>query len=470
MAGLVAHQYILCKALRTYKNHGDILAKLTNSLKVALEYAKAEDGVGYSNYEKKRICVNAGFAHIGAVGPDLFYLEILNKMSYMADLMHYNKTGPYVIFGINELRNIETFNIKKMKFEELNMLAYYMGHASHIATDIVVHPLVNSLIGAYPDLKKRFLNSRDTGGIISMPLWRAHNIIEHYQDAYVLHHKYAKFLEVADSFFEKRNKPWKNIMIGIAAASAYQKYEDADKETHYFIVKNAIEYYNHKSNAKINTTSIEDYKFNFFLDANKLIKSSIYFDETIPDKITMDVWWKTDFVETSHFDTCINMAIDLTHKMWDEMLRYLVENPKINSEDDDFEVKSEYFPILQKHWNLDTGFMMSVNKELKLYNPEGSNNKDIETHLVELFFKNYTPTEEASISKEVSASEVASPPSPPYTVQKGDNLSAIAQKHLGNSDRYQEIYDLNKDMIDAENKGTGNTKYTIYPGQTLKMP
>jgi len=48
---------------------------------------------------------------------------------------------------------------------------------------------------------------------------------------------------------------------------------------------------------------------------------------------------------------------------------------------------------------------MSINKELRSYNPEGNNNKDIEMHLVELFFKNYTPTEEASIPKEVSATK-----------------------------------------------------------------
>ena len=393
MAGLITHQYILCKALRTYNKHGDILKKLKDSLTRALEYAKVRSGTGYSNYEKDGICVNAGFAHIGAVGPDLFYLEILDEMGYMADLMHYNKTGPYVIFGINELRNKkpneEPFDIDNMKFEELNMLAYYMGHASHIAADIVVHPLVNNLIGAYPDLKKRFLNSRGKRGIISIALWRTHNIIEHYQDSYVLHHKYTEFLEIYSGFFEIGNESWKNIMIGIAAASAYQKYKQSEKKTHYFIAKNAIAYHKYKKNEDIYTTSIENDKYNFFLDANPLMNSSTYFEETIPDKKTMDDWWKTDFVETSHFDDCIDKAIELTHKMWDEMLNYLVAKPSIDSEDDEFEVKSKYFPILQKHWNLDTGFMMSINKELRLYNPEGNNNKDIETHLVELFFKNY---------------------------------------------------------------------------------
>jgi nucleoid-associated protein YgaU len=57
-----------------------------------------------------------------------------------------------------------------------------------------------------------------------------------------------------------------------------------------------------------------------------------------------------------------------------------------------------------------------------------------------------------------------------HTVAKGDSLWAIAKKYLGDGSRYPEIYELNKAEIDARNKGTGNTRYTIYPGQTFKLP
>lgn len=57
-----------------------------------------------------------------------------------------------------------------------------------------------------------------------------------------------------------------------------------------------------------------------------------------------------------------------------------------------------------------------------------------------------------------------------HTVVKGDCLWAIAQKYLGDGSRYPEIYAANKETIDAKNKGTGNTRYTIYPGQVFSLP
>ena len=49
-----------------------------------------------------------------------------------------------------------------------------------------------------------------------------------------------------------------------------------------------------------------------------------------------------------------------------------------------------------------------------------------------------------------------------HTVVKGDALWMIAHKHLGDGDRYKEIYNLNQDLI--------KDKYFIYPGQILKLP
>ncbi|ONI44580.1 hypothetical protein AN640_05400 [Candidatus Epulonipiscium fishelsonii] len=49
-----------------------------------------------------------------------------------------------------------------------------------------------------------------------------------------------------------------------------------------------------------------------------------------------------------------------------------------------------------------------------------------------------------------------------YTVVEGDSLSSIAYNQLGNGERYNEIYELNKDIINSEN--------LIYPGQVLRLP
>ena len=49
-----------------------------------------------------------------------------------------------------------------------------------------------------------------------------------------------------------------------------------------------------------------------------------------------------------------------------------------------------------------------------------------------------------------------------HTVEKGDTLSAIAKKTLGNANRYPEIFEANKPMLSHPDK--------IYPGQVLRIP
>jgi nucleoid-associated protein YgaU len=50
-----------------------------------------------------------------------------------------------------------------------------------------------------------------------------------------------------------------------------------------------------------------------------------------------------------------------------------------------------------------------------------------------------------------------------YTVDSGDNLSAIAKQELGDANRWREIYELNKDVI-------GDNPDLIQPGMELKLP
>ena len=49
-----------------------------------------------------------------------------------------------------------------------------------------------------------------------------------------------------------------------------------------------------------------------------------------------------------------------------------------------------------------------------------------------------------------------------HTVEKGDTLSGIAKKTLGNANRYNEIFEANKPMLTHPDK--------IYPGQVLRIP
>ncbi|MBS0200680.1 MAG: LysM peptidoglycan-binding domain-containing protein [Proteobacteria bacterium] len=49
-----------------------------------------------------------------------------------------------------------------------------------------------------------------------------------------------------------------------------------------------------------------------------------------------------------------------------------------------------------------------------------------------------------------------------YTVQSGDTLSAIAKQFYGHANKYNVIFEANRDILDDPDK--------IKPGQILKIP
>ena len=65
-----------------------------------------------------------------------------------------------------------------------------------------------------------------------------------------------------------------------------------------------------------------------------------------------------------------------------------------------------------------------------------------------------------------AASPAAPAPAAPaakiHVVEKGDTLTAIAQKHYGKASLYTKIFDANRDVLDDPDK--------IKPGQRLRIP
>ncbi|WP_196037664.1 LysM peptidoglycan-binding domain-containing protein [Anaerotruncus colihominis] len=74
------------------------------------------------------------------------------------------------------------------------------------------------------------------------------------------------------------------------------------------------------------------------------------------------------------------------------------------------------------------------------------------------------------VSEEQTRDGPSAPKGKTHTVVKGDCLWAIAQAYMGDGSKYPALYAANKATIDNGNKGTGNPKYTIYPGQVLTIP
>ena len=85
----------------------------------------------------------------------------------------------------------------------------------------------------------------------------------------------------------------------------------------------------------------------------------------------------------------------------------------------------------------------------------------------------FSKTDEPTVDKDVKPAG-APPPAPAeapppagdaagtYTVQSGDTLWKIAEEQLGAGDRFNEIFEANRDLLDSPDH--------ILPGQELKIP
>lgn len=87
------------------------------------------------------------YAELGAVSPDYPYLAVGNSdAAEWADLMHYTHTGIMVQEGTRLLRAIAGEKMYKC-------LAWLLGYASHVTTDVTVHPVVELKVGTYAENK-----------------------------------------------------------------------------------------------------------------------------------------------------------------------------------------------------------------------------------------------------------------------------------------------------------------------------
>jgi hypothetical protein len=84
-----------------------------------------------------------GVCELGAVSPDYPYLHIGRTGSKRwADLMHYEKTGEPIKKGIELVRDLSGE-------KQLKALAWLLGYAAHVVTDVTIHPVVEMRVGPY---------------------------------------------------------------------------------------------------------------------------------------------------------------------------------------------------------------------------------------------------------------------------------------------------------------------------------
>lgn len=128
-------------------------------------------------------------------------------------------------------------------------------------------------------------------------------------------------------------------------------------------------------------------------------------------------------------------------------------------EDTNFTVSLEDYTIKE---DASDGSDMSVEVKLKQYKSYGTKTITIVESTATV-----TETRDTSTASTADTNEQ-------YTIVKGDTLSGIAKRKLGSASRWKEIYELNKDTIEAAAKAHGKSSSCngqwIYPGTVIQIP
>ena len=101
---------------------------------------------------KKLLQSGRDFLQVGAVGPDLPYASIADDdlffkiQSDLADKFHYEKTNELILRAFQEIKNnSNSLTAREKRF----MFSFFLGFASHIVADGIIHPFVRDKVGNY---------------------------------------------------------------------------------------------------------------------------------------------------------------------------------------------------------------------------------------------------------------------------------------------------------------------------------
>jgi hypothetical protein len=121
----------------------------------------ALEAAGVSAHAIAALLKHAKYVDLGAVSPDYPYLAVTHRaQKAWADAMHYERTREVISSGISRVRALEGEPARKC-------LAWLLGYAAHVTTDMTIHPIVEKKVGPYHGHE------------------REHRICEMHQDAYI---------------------------------------------------------------------------------------------------------------------------------------------------------------------------------------------------------------------------------------------------------------------------------------------
>jgi hypothetical protein len=359
----ITHSYILFKALERKRNAShfsfDYLKKIAEGHDKIVTLARQlpKDPSKYDNSD----CYLPGFAYLGSAGGDIFYWESGEEATFIADYLHYNRVGPFAVSVLRKIKEkyIDNPNV----FDDIYQyrLAYMLGFICHIAGDVIVHPFIDSIVRAYDDDMKRFENPRGVAQYID--LWKYHNVLEHWQDDYILFEKVLAPQDDSNGCLGFQG--WQSVAIAGAAAKWI-----ADEDSLYFLFDNLkcygeISSDTFKSHKDVkNIKEFEKGKYEkFFKGGTPSLK--FFVECVLPSDISKDdsenmsqqkSRERANIIYPDAFMSYIDKAVDFTLKLWDEVDHYFLDTAFESFNNlNDKSVVSKHFKLLNKHWNLDTG-------------------------------------------------------------------------------------------------------------------
>lgn len=125
---------------------------------------------------------------LGACGPDLWTIPsgmLYDTADIHFDMGHYNRTHHQFKAAIKRWEDKKQSDRSYADSLQYKVeVSYFLGMATHIATDLIFHQLVNVYAGAYNLLDKKW--EGEHGFVASLKnLFNAHNKVEHFWDSYV---------------------------------------------------------------------------------------------------------------------------------------------------------------------------------------------------------------------------------------------------------------------------------------------
>jgi hypothetical protein len=166
---------------------------------------------------------------LGACGPDFWTVPAKTGLGVIPDfgsihfdLGHYNRTHQQFRCSIENIGGSEDAQSNLER-------SYFLGMATHVAADLVVHELVNVSAGAYNLLKKKNWQSEHPG-FPNLKLWNAHNKVEHFWDSFV---RYRYLGDLSDELllFDPGQRQWTEPLgfpLAETLVQRVRKWENAD--------------------------------------------------------------------------------------------------------------------------------------------------------------------------------------------------------------------------------------------------